>query len=375
MTNWYELSEAISQKKHSIKDKKVMAGFDGFVDAIYRAVESTCADEGYAYFDKIKEFGAYLMTKEGKSCSVELVEKLVKFGGNMPIMSNALGRLGFSVDCMGALGAGDIHPTFAPMSESCSLYPVSEPGMCTAIEFNDGKVMFGNNNSIDIMNWDTIKASIGLERLKELFDRSNLIALLNWGELKNTSAIWKGIIEEILPQAVRDKSRIVFTDLSDCSKRTNEEIMAMSAQLKDFNNKFHTVLSLNENEFLRIYGVFHRQSEMPELRYDNENVRGYLKYVLDKLEVDVLLLHTPEFSYYMDAIEFCYSENYYITSPVLSTGGGDNFNAGFCAGVLMGLSPRESLILGGATGSYYVKYGVSPDLDNVTEFIAGIKTL
>ena len=53
-------------------------------------------------------------------------------------------------------------------------------------------------------------------------------------------------------------------------------------------------------------------------------------------------------------------EGPYTSNPRLTTGAGDNFNAGFCLGQLLGLSPQQCLITGTGTSGFYVqKYAES----------------
>ena len=60
---------------------------------------------------------------------------------------------------------------------------------------------------------------------------------------------------------------------------------------------------------------------------------------------------------------------YYTRIPKISTGGGDNFNAGLCFGLLQGFSLRESLRLGNAVSGYYVRTGESPQLGELLDFM------
>ncbi len=55
--------------------------------------------------------------------------------------------------------------------------------------------------------------------------------------------------------------------------------------------------------------------------------------------------------------------------PVLTTGAGDNFNAGFCLGQALGLSPLDALTLGVSTSGYYVRNAKSPSFAQVIEFV------
>ena len=59
-----------------------------------------------------------------------------------------------------------------------------------------------------------------------------------------------------------------------------------------------------------------------------------------------------------------------IESPVLTTGAGDNFNAGVIAGLLAGLPLEAGLRMGTMTASFYVATGRSPTLPELWQFTA-----
>ena len=69
-------------------------------------------------------------------------------------------------------------------------------------------------------------------------------------------------------------------------------------------------------------------------------------------------------------------ENHYhlsgqlIEQPQVSTGGGDNFNAGFCFGLLNDFSVEESMILAMATSGAYVQNGNSPDQKSLMKYLS-----
>jgi sugar/nucleoside kinase (ribokinase family) len=54
----------------------------------------------------------------------------------------------------------------------------------------------------------------------------------------------------------------------------------------------------------------------------------------------------------------------------VQTGGGDNLNAGYCLGLLLGLDPSQCMILGMASSGSYVQESQSPD---VTQLISYLK--
>jgi sugar/nucleoside kinase (ribokinase family) len=60
----------------------------------------------------------------------------------------------------------------------------------------------------------------------------------------------------------------------------------------------------------------------------------------------------------------------FIQQPKISTGAGDHFNAGFCAGQLLGMNLEESLAVGVGTSGYYVRNAESPTAAKLAGFIA-----
>lgn len=63
-----------------------------------------------------------------------------------------------------------------------------------------------------------------------------------------------------------------------------------------------------------------------------------------------------------------------IRAPKITTGGGDNFNAGFCFGTLLGFEIADSALLGMAVSGYYVKNGRSPSAAELREYLSEWKT-
>lgn len=92
-------------------------------------------------------------------------------------MSNVAATLqlmGAEVTCIGSMGFPEIHPLFLDTLRSSKLYSVANPGLCTAFEFTDGKLMWAINRSVNGMDWNTILASIDCATLKSLYVKSDL---------------------------------------------------------------------------------------------------------------------------------------------------------------------------------------------------------
>ena len=62
----------------------------------------------------------------------------------------------------------------------------------------------------------------------------------------------------------------------------------------------------------------------------------------------------------------------FVAEPLISTGAGDHFNAGFCLGRVLGFGLEESLCTGVGTSGYYVRTARSPSAVHLAEFVANL---
>lgn len=354
------MQHQLQQIKARLKDaptllahKRAAAGFDGFVDSIVKVVNYKSAGEGTVFFNHIKEFGDYISAKSGSGFSLESEELLQKLGGNMPIMANALARCGVIVDCIGALGVPTIAPAFTHMHPGCRLHSFTNPGFTTAMEFADGKLMLAQMTDLNNSNWHSITNTVGLQALKEIFLNADLISLVNWSELDHSNNIWQGLLADVFEDAAKT-NREFFFDLSDCSKRKPEAIKAAISLLQQFANYGKVTLSLNRNEAKILY-----QTLIGDQPADLTSIGNQL---FTTLRVDTLIIHNAKLSIAWDNHGHYLSEPVFIAEPKFSTGAGDNFNAGYCVGKLLGLDNEQCLILANSISNRYITTGQSPDI-------------
>jgi sugar/nucleoside kinase (ribokinase family) len=78
------------------------------------------------------------------------------------------------------------------------------------------------------------------------------------------------------------------------------------------------------------------------------------------MRIRTLLIHPVDCCIAVTAEGILREQGRLVPHPVLSTGGGDNFNAGFCCGWLQGMSLAESMRLGMRVSGWYVEHGYSP---------------
>ena len=352
-------------KKHSgiLKPKHVVAGFDGFVDTIARIIKTKKKNNARNYFRSKKEFAKYIHAKGSSSFGLELEEITTKIGGNMPIMSNVLGTLGMQVKCFGTLGYPEIHPVFTPLSQHCQLYSFASPGLSTACEFNDGKMLIAQMKELNNVGWNDLVSVIGLDTLALAYRECDLLCMVNWSEIEKSTEIWKGILSQIVMQEPMPKNdRIVFFDLADCSRRSKDEIK----QALDLINKFvkyrRVVLGLNENESGEIYKAIFNKKHGKKLRDRGQKI-------FDKIHIDCLILHSSKEAMLVNRSGAFFSSSFHIKHPTVSTGAGDHFNAGFCAALMLDVEPELSLLLAHTLSGCFVESGVSPGWEQLIQFL------
>lgn len=344
-------------------EKKAVAGLDGFIDSIVKVIDYK-TDAGPVFFNTIEEFGKYITNKKGSGFSLESEELFRKLGGNMPIMANAMGSMGVSVNCIGAFGIPSIAPVFSGMHCRCRLFSFTNPGFTTAIEFTDGKMMLAQMTDLNHADWSTIKNALGLDTIIGLFTESDLVCLVNWSELDHSNEIWEGILKEVLlPMLQKSDGKNFFFDLSDCSKRSVESISTALTLISQFNFYGKVTLSLNRNESEIVYKTLF-----------NEDAAGKMESVgqrlFSKLKVDTLVIHSAKTSMAWDQSGFYEIEPEYMANPLISTGAGDNFNAGYCIAMLLGGNVTYSIMLANMVANRYMSTGLSPDLNSLQAYIS-----
>jgi hypothetical protein len=348
--------------------KTVTLGFDGFLDCIMRVVKNKTNQDEYDFFSSMEEFGSYIIGKSGKSCNIELKEQVTKIGGNMPILANAMGKLGFRVNCVGAMGYPKLKEQFSMISENCTLISVAEPGYTNALEFDDGKVLLAKMENLEQITWKSIIEIVGLDRLRGLFAESQLIGMLNWSEIEHSSDLWDGILNEIIPFNAPKKEQFLLFDICDCSKRNKVSISYALKQIERFAEHYTVILSMNENESRLVYQTLYDDKLCDDLECIG-------KRIYSRINIDILVVHPIKYSIAWDKNGMHKVDGIFIKNPKLSTGGGDNFNAGFCTGLLLKLDMPSTLLLANAMSSYYVKHGHSPDMEQLWQFLHGRETL
>jgi len=345
----------------------MVIGLDGFVDEIIHVVDKRQDFQNFTRIKTIAEFGDRISKAAGLSTNVEMVTTQTKLGGNGPILSNALLEYGVSLTYVGALGVPDIHPVFQSMAKKAKyIYSLCNPGHSDACEFEDGKIIIGKIACLSELTWDKLKSELGgVEGIKKLIEKSHLFGMENWTMIPYMSDIWEGIANEVFPLLSSPETTekpLAFFDLADPEKRTKEDIYRAMKLIGRFEDKFRTILGLNEKEVYEIAKVF----DIPVS--DDTTLKEAVMETYKKLGIYCLVVHPVRSACCAINGEYFYTDGPYCEKPKLTTGAGDNFNAGFCLGQALGLDPLSSLTLGVSTSGFYVRNAKSPTFDEVIDF-------
>lgn len=356
-------ADLLSSRADVLLESRSLVGLDGFVDSILHVVATRESAEQYTRMESMAEFGLKITAAAGLSANFEMVPQLLKLGGNGPIMANALDAYGTPVTYIGNLGAPNIHPVFADFAARAKVISLAEPGYTDAIEFDDGKLMFGQHLSLREVNWEKLLAHLPLEELVTLFHDSTLIALVNWTMLTGMTRIFEELLNKVMPLVTGP--RWIFFDLADPAKRTPDDIAQAVDLIAKFQKHAKVILGLNLQEGRQIGGVL----GFPPCEETHEAVAAHAAKIRGKLGVETVVIHPVSFAAAADATSSAAVPGPFIDKPKITTGAGDHFNAGFCIGCLLGAPLDVSLQIGVATSGFYVRTAKSPTVEDMVSFL------
>ena len=349
-------------KKFDPSKFNVVVGLDGFVDLIIDVVDKRTGSETYTRVETIASLGERISRAAGLSSNLELVVRQEKLGGNGPIMANALLETGFDVTYIGNLGRPAVHPVFADMAKRCkACYSLAAPGTTDALEFRDGKVMVGKHQSLKEVTYDRMLEVVGKDKLRKLWETSNLLALTNWTMLTAQTEIWKRLHKDF-GSAKTPAGAILFTDLADPEKRSAKEVAEAVQFLKSFRKTHRVVLGVNQKESMEV-------SSAIGLKFKAEEIEANAATLRKELDLDAVVIHPTKNAACATEKGSAIVDGPFCQNPKLTTGAGDNFNAGFCVGLLAGLEPQEMLAAGVANSGFYVRNGRSAKSKDLVSFL------
>jgi sugar/nucleoside kinase (ribokinase family) len=345
----------------------VVVGFDGFVDTIVTPVGLRHgAGENFTPIATLAELGQRIVAAAGMSTNIELYPRLDKLGGNGPIMANALLAAGARVTYIGAVGTPMVHPVFADMAARARTVSICPPAQTTAVECDDGKLMLGQMRSLDEINYDRICAVMGEGAFHAEIQSANMVALVNWTMIPNMTAIFTALTEHVLPKLPPAPDRVYFFDLADPEKRSADDLRAALTAIAKFRPFGRVTLGLNLKEAQQVAPALGCNS----VSEGEASLRAAATAIRAKLEIETVVIHPRESAASATAQGSWWVPGPYTSKPLITTGAGDHFNAGYTTGQLLGLEPEACLAIGVCSSGHYVRTGQSPTLADIETFLA-----
>ena len=357
---------ALPAYEQKLKHTSFLVGFDGFTDEIIRPVDTRHSASSYTVIDTIAAFAGRIMEASGKSCNLEFVSQQIKAGGNGPILADALSAFGCAPTLIGCLGEEHIEELFQPLARRCKeVITLAASGHTDAIEFRDGKLLFGNHQSVLTITKELLQQKIPVNKWIELLDSADILASVNWTMVPSMTDIWKWLLSDILPHTQK-RERLLFIDLADPAKRSDDDLRIALRTLQEMKAFYRVHLGLNEKEserVLHLYGV--QAHTLATGTVCCSSIRAHTG-------LDVVVIHTLKTAACASQNDACQVDGPYCDTPLLTTGGGDNFNAGYLAGQALQCTSEESLLMGVATSGFYVRTGRTPHWQELIQFLINL---
>jgi len=370
--------EALTAHADRLRALAIVAGFDAVVDSIIDVVQSR-KEERYTRAASIAAFGRHIVEAAGRSANFELVVKQRKVGGNACNLAAAATTLGARLTLLA--GVSDerdpdaYDPVLRPLADRCErVITLGTPSHTDALEFDDGKVMFGKIAPLDQVTWDVILRAVGGPgALGATLAGADALVTGNWTMTRSMNDIWLHLAQDVLPAMdASDRPGRLFVDTSDPAKRSDEDLAIAVERLRAIDALVPVALGLNLAEATRVCSVVGQAPPPERAMTDAPLLQSAAASLRESLGIDVVILHS----------RFCTAsaghdashafEGPYTNSPVLSTGAGDHFNAGWLLADRLGLPAPQRLAVGSAVAGWYVRKGLSPTLSDVCAFLAGL---
>lgn len=356
----------LADKASQLSQKKALVGFDGFVDKIVTPIDKRQGPgEAFTPINTLQSLGERISAAANKSTNIELHLQKEKLGGNGPILANGLVAKGIPTRYIGSLGHPDIHPVFLELAKKTQAVSLCEPGITHAIECDDGKLLLGIMESLETVTYDRIIEVMGEGAFQTAVNEADLIAMVNWTMLPHLTPFFADFIEKTLKHLGSRDQRLFFFDLADPEKRSEQDLKTALQTIKLFQSYGSVTLGLNLKESTHVLEALgHTPKEKT-----TDNLKWAANTIRQDLNISTVVIHPTECAVCADKHDAYYVKGYPAEKPLIGTGGGDHFNAGFVMGQLLGLTPEDCLRIATACSGFYVRTAKSPGLNDVSQFI------
>jgi len=182
--------------------------------------------------------------------------------------------------------------------------------------------------------------------------------------------ILEALLDKALPMLPpRDGGRLFFFDLCDPKKRSDGDLRNVLEVIGRFRGHGRVTLGLNHAETQQVCGVL--GFTIPENNADE--LKAAAASIRQKLEITCVVVHPRQGAACATRDGAWYTDGPFCEKPLISTGAGDHFNAGFVTGQVLGLSPEACLTIAVSFSGQYVRTAQSPSLAQTDSFLRNWK--
>jgi len=372
LESYNSIKKKFDHLKEAIPKNSCFLGWDGFIDHLYTIIQSRESLEKWTRMDNMKNFGNLINQVAGSSMGIEILLKRRTIGGFTSNVCKGMNNLGVKMSLASTWGYPiliDIFKEFLKKRESIEVDSFTSPGITMGLEFNDGKIMLNNIESILKINWNLIKERISIEKLLQKFEKNNIIGLGYWAAILQFEDILRHIVADILPSISHLKNKLLFLDLADVKRRTKKDLISFLKYLSRVEETVPLLLSLNDQEAKDVLSAL-KAANLINIK--GKNIGDLTEagvYINKFLNISYLIIHSPHFAAITTKNGHFWVTEGYTSQPRYTTSAGDHFNAGAILGLACNLTPAEAIVMGNAVTAIFVRTGNSPNFNALSQFI------
>lgn len=342
---------------------RLVFGFDGIIDNVRTMVDTRHSPEE---FDRLATLAA-LRERVGasvaadSSLTIEWELSGQRTGGHACHLSRAFNRLGGETTLLGTYG-DPVREIFESEFSESTIVSIGTPGVCDAVEFDDGKLLLTDFGEAAELDWELLTDRLDVEELADHLDGSDVLGVGYWNITSALPELVATLVEETWPRQ-ESPPGTVFVDPGDIRNLPDEQVRAGAECLAAADETVPVTVSANRTETAKIATAL-GGTESGNLREDAETAHA-------GLGVETFVGHGRSESVGVDGSETVAIDAPTTDSPTLTTSAGDHFNVGFLLGQLHGLSLAPSTVLGNAVAGSFVRTGEAPTYDRIVDYVDG----
>ena len=248
-------------------------------------------------------------------------------------------------------------------------YSISNPGQTLGLEFDDGKVMITDFEPILKISWQTIKDKVPKDKLVEMINQSDVIGFGHWALIPNMNKIWIHFLSDLFPLVSKLKEKLFFVDIADIRKRSKQDVKDLITLLQKIDEQIPVMLSANDQEAIELSKAFKNIKDIDPHKNNFADFIDGGKRINKIANLSYLVFHSPHFATISTANNHYWITEGFTSKPKYTVAAGDYFHSGTALGLICGLTPPESILLGNALTAIFVRTGFPPNFIDLIEFL------